>query len=67
MVWSLEEIRLVEDLNLLSGLVHMIFGDLNQARVCVVPFIATPNFISQLETQFLCAIYTGFLFKIVPA
>lgn len=33
MVWSLEEIQDVEDLQLLSGHIYVIFGDLEKAQV----------------------------------
>ena len=33
MVWSLDEIQHVEDLQLLSGHVHMILGDVTKAQV----------------------------------
>ncbi len=33
MVWSLEEIRHVEDLHLLSGHIHMLLGNLTKAKV----------------------------------
>ena len=38
MVWSLEEVKNVEDLNLLSGHIHMILGDLHKAQVGCIDF-----------------------------
>lgn len=33
MVWSLDDIKNVEDLQLLSGHIHMMLGNLNKAQV----------------------------------
>lgn len=43
MVWSLEEIKDVEDLQLLSGHIYMILGNLEKAQVRVNNFLKYLN------------------------
>ena len=38
MAWSLEEIEAVEDLQLLSGHIYMIMGNLQKAQVLITSF-----------------------------
>lgn len=45
MVWSLEEIQDVEDLQLLSGHIHVLFGNLEKAQVGGFTHLIFPFFI----------------------
>lgn len=61
MVWSLEEIQDVEDLQLLSGHIYMILGNLDKAQVCLTLYA-----VQCLKCNCMHIFYTelGLLFEI---